>query len=81
METEIKTKTRQFLAQRFRNHDLQDDQDIFTLGFVNSLFAMQLIVFVEQEFNIAVDDEDMDIDNFRSVNALTRLVLSKNGAK
>lgn len=81
METEIKTKTRQFLAQRFRNHDLQDDQDIFKLGFVNSLFAMQLIVFVEQEFNIAVDDEDMDIDNFRSVNALTRLVLSKNGAK
>lgn len=81
METDIKAKTRQFLAQRFRNHDLQDDQDIFALGFVNSLFAMQLIVFVEQEFNIAVDDEDMDIDNFRSVNALTKLVLRKNSAK
>jgi methoxymalonate biosynthesis acyl carrier protein len=81
METEIKTKTRQFLAQRFRNYDLQDDEDIFTLGFVNSLFAMQLIVFVEEEFQIAVDDQDLDIDNFRSINALASLVLRKKGAK
>ncbi len=81
METEIKTKIRQFLAQHFRNYDLQDDEDIFALGFVNSLFAMQLVLFVESELGITVDDQDLDIDNFRSINALAGLVLRKKSAK
>ncbi len=75
METEI--KIRQFLAQHFRNYELQDDEDIFALGFVNSLFAMQLVLFVESEFGITVDDQDLDIDNFRSINALAGLVWRK----
>ncbi len=43
METEIKVNLKQFLAQFFQNYNLQDDEDIFALGFVNSLFAMQLL--------------------------------------
>ncbi len=81
METEIKTKIRQFLTRHFRNYDLQDDEDIFALGFVNSLFAMKLVLFVEKEFEITVDDQDLDIDNFRTINAITNLVMRKKGAK
>lgn len=72
-----KTKTKAFLARFLQNHDLQDDEDIFALGFVNSLFAMQLIMFVEQEFGVAVDNEDLDINNFRTVNAIARFVEQK----
>ena len=79
METEIKTKIKQFLTKHFRNYDLQDDEDIFSLGFVNSLFAMQLVLFAENEFGITVDDDDLDIDNFRSINALTGLIRRKKG--
>jgi acyl carrier protein len=81
IETEIKTSIRQFLARHFRNYDLQDDEDIFALGFVNSLFAMQLVLFVENEFGITVEDQDLDIDNFRTINALTALVTHKKDAK
>lgn len=71
---EIKQTVRSFFARFFSNVDLADDQDIFALGFVNSLFAMQLVLFVEKEFGIAVENDDLDIANFRSVDAITQLV-------
>jgi len=74
---DIKAEIRQFLARFFQNYDLKDDEDIFALGFVNSLFAMQLVLFVERTFNITVDNEDLDIDNFRTINALTGLIQRK----
>lgn len=54
--------------------DLDDDDDIFELGMVNSLFAMQLVLFVEQQFAIQIDGEDLERDNFRSVSAIAQLV-------
>jgi methoxymalonate biosynthesis acyl carrier protein len=77
MESETKTKIKQFMARFFQNHDLQDDEDIYTLGFVNSFFAMQLVAFVEREFEISIDNEDLDMDNFRTVNALANLIKRK----
>ena len=71
---EIRQKTKAFMAVHFKNHDFQDDEDIFSLGFVNSLFAMQLVMFVEKEFQMKVHDDDLLIDNFRTVNAVTDLV-------
>ncbi|HEX2914454.1 MAG TPA: acyl carrier protein [Chloroflexia bacterium] len=80
MTTEqIKSRIREFLGRFFVNYNLNDDEDLFALGFVNSLFAMQLVQFVEQTFGITVGDEDMDLDNFRSINAITNLVERKLG--
>lgn len=72
-------KIKEFLSRFFRNHDLKADEDIFALGFVNSLLAMQLVAFVEKEFGIKVEDEDLDLDNFRSITAISSLVARKSG--
>lgn len=72
-------KIKEFLSRFFRNHDLKPEEDIFALGFVNSLLAMQLVAFVEKEFGIKVEDEDLDLDNFRSINAISSLVARKSG--
>jgi acyl carrier protein len=69
---ERKTKIKGFLSKYFRNHELKDDEDIFALGFVNSLLA--IVAFVEKEFGIEVGDEDLDIANFRSVDKIDELV-------
>lgn len=74
---DAKTRIYAFLARFFENLDLQDDEDIFSLGFINSLFAMQLVLFLENEFAITIADEDLDIDNFKTVNAMVRLVAGK----
>lgn len=72
-----KARIREFLSKFFQNHDLKDDEDIFATGFVNSLFAMQLVLFVEQNFGVTVEDDDLDIDNFRTINAIDALIRRK----
>lgn len=74
---ERKVKIREFLGKFFRNHELKDEEDIFALGFVNSLLAIQLVGFIEKEFGVAVEDEDLDLDNFRSINKIEELVERK----
>ena len=74
---DIRSKIKVFINRFFQNVELQDDQDIFSMGFVNSLFAMQLVMFVENNFGIAIENEDLDIDNFRTVDAIVKLIEHK----
>ena len=73
----MKETIRNFSLAHITDYDLQDGDDIFDLGLVNSLFAMQLVLFVEQEFDINIDGEDLDFANFRTVNAIHNLVKNK----
>lgn len=74
---QTQTQIKEFLSRFFKNHDLQPEEDIFALGFVNSLLAMQLVAFVEKEFGVRVEDEDLDLDNFRTIQAISNLVARK----
>ncbi|MCA9971997.1 MAG: acyl carrier protein [Anaerolineales bacterium] len=72
-------KIRSFLLKHIKTQDLKDDVDIFASGYVNSLFAMQLVMYVEGEFKIQLDSDDLNLDNFRTVNSLVELVERKQG--
>ena len=71
---EIESKLRTFLSKFFRNHHLDRNQDIFSLGFVNSLFAMQLVMFLENEFLIKISNEDLNISNFNTINKIIEFI-------
>jgi methoxymalonate biosynthesis acyl carrier protein len=73
----VRRRIREFLLPHFRGHELRDDDDIFGLGYVNSLFAMQLVLFVEREFRISVRSAGLEFEQIRSVDALVRLVAAK----
>ena len=38
---------------------------------------MQLVLFVEKEFQLRVGDDDLVIENFNSINAISALVARK----
>ena len=78
-EEEIRARLREFVARFLRGHNLQDGEDLFATGYVNSMFAMQLVQFVESSFGVACESEDLEIDNFRSIDALTALVQRRLG--
>lgn len=63
-----------------RGDALRDDEDIFASGYVSSLHALELLQFVERRFDIEVEDSDLELDHFRSVEALERFVNSKKNA-
>ena len=74
-----KTKICAFLDQYFRDPKLQDDDDMFAGGQLNSLLAMQLVLFLENEFGMQLGDDDLVLDNFRSINNLADLIARKQG--
>ncbi|GGA37464.1 hypothetical protein GCM10007416_07970 [Kroppenstedtia guangzhouensis] len=53
------------------------DTEIFEEGLVNSLFAIQLMTFLEKEFAIKVTMEDLDMENYKSVNAIGKFIRNK----
>jgi acyl carrier protein len=72
-----KLEIKKFLSRFFNTQQLKDDDDIFSLGVVNSLLALQLMNFLEKEFSITIEDEDLDIDEFRTLNSMDKLVEMK----
>lgn len=80
MSADTKAKIAEYLSRFFPVQDLADDDDIFQLGFVSSMFAMQLVAFVEHEFDITVENEDLEIEHFRSISELESFVNRKLSA-
>ncbi|GAB3878310.1 hypothetical protein GCM10029964_028800 [Kibdelosporangium lantanae] len=50
------------------------DQDLFATGLANSMFAMQLVVFLEQAFAVTVAGPDLQLSNFSTVKGMATLV-------
>lgn len=70
----IRMKVHEYILQNISLDDLDDDLEIFNEGLVSSLFAIELMTFIEQNFVIKVTMEDLDIDNFKSVSSITQFV-------
>jgi acyl carrier protein len=80
-ENRVKETVKRFILSSINIEHLNDDDDLFESGFVNSLFAVQLMTFIEKTFAIEVGMEDLDIENFKSLNAAAAFVVRKNGRR
>lgn len=73
----VREQLEQFLAPRLGGRQVAEDDDIFDLGYVNSLFAVQLLRFIEKEFSLNLEPADLEFANFRTVRSIMRLVAAK----
>ena len=80
-ENGVKESVKRFILSSINITHLGDDDDLFESGIVNSLFAVQLMTFIEKTFAIEVGMDDLDIENFKSLNAATAFVVRKNGRR
>ena len=72
--TSIKDKIREYLQSTVPHVEFDDDTAILENGYVTSLIAMQLVLFVESEFGISIGDDDLNRENFSSIISVTQLV-------
>jgi acyl carrier protein len=78
-EKKVREILTNFLLSSIKIPNLNDDDNLFESGIVNSLFAVQLATFLEKTFAIEIGMDDLDIGNFKSLNATTAFVMRKNG--
>jgi acyl carrier protein len=59
--------------------EIGPDTSLISSGILDSLSLIRLINFVEDNFNLVVEDEDVVPDNFETINALGALIATKQG--
>jgi methoxymalonate biosynthesis acyl carrier protein len=76
----VKEKIKAFISKFVNVNEIEDTDNFFEKGLVNSLFAMNLVQFIEKEFDISIDNTELDLDNFKDINSITALIEKKIAA-
>lgn len=75
---ETTQKIKEFIVEEFMPdvpvEELDDDFDLLTGGVVDSLGLLKVVAWLEDEFDIAVDDSELGPDSFRTVAAIKAYV-------
>jgi methoxymalonate biosynthesis acyl carrier protein len=74
---EIKAYIGQNMTKFDDEADFSDSDNIFQLGVVNSLFAMKLLNFIENHLHVTIDDDDVEIANFATIDNMIKLINKK----
>ena len=76
--TATEAAVRQFLIEDvFYDQDLKDlgpDDSLLEKGLLDSMSILKTVTFCEEQFGIAIPDEDVLPDHFESVRAIAKLV-------
>ncbi len=59
------------------SREIPDDYPLIENGVLTSLQTVELVMFLEERFGIMVEDEELNEENFGSINAIAELVASK----
>jgi len=81
---EIEQQVRQYILENFMYTDdeseLASDQSLFDSGVIDSTGVLELVGFIEDEFEVQVDDTELVPDNFDSVTRITAYIKTKLAA-
>lgn len=67
----MKEKIREFIVENFlfgEDGSLKDDTSFLDEGIIDSTGILELVSFLEEEFSITVEDEDLIPENLDSIN-------------
>ena len=68
--SEIKDAIRMFIVENFlfgNNGDLEDNTSFLEEGIVDSTGVLELVAFIQETFEITVEDEELIPENFDSI--------------
>jgi acyl carrier protein len=74
-------RTRDYITENFlymrRDFRLSETDSLLGTGIIDSMGVMEVISFLETEFGIEIDDEDVTEENLGSIRAISRYVVSR----
>ena len=75
---DIRSDIKTFLTKKApKGAGFSDQDNLLMKGVIDSLKMLDLISFIEKQFGIAIDEDEMMPDNFESVDAIVSFVNEK----
>lgn len=75
------TQVRRFIFENFlfdaKEEDLQNDASFLDQGIIDSTGVLELVEWLEDTFDITVDDDELIPENLDSVNQLAQFIARK----
>jgi len=82
-ENTVLKEIREYVVENFllgdEEDEFSDSESFLESGLIDSTGILEVIAFLEETYEIAVDDEEMIPENLDSVERVARFVLSKKG--
>ena len=78
--SDLKQQIREFIVENFLFGDangLKDDSSFLDEGIMDSTGVLELVTFLEEEFSVTVEDEDLIPENLDSINNVTAYIEKK----
>lgn len=75
----IEEKILEFFKAKGKASGLESDTDLFKGGYINSLFALEMVVYLEKAFKIRIANAEITEDNFRTISSIAAVVLRAGG--
>ena len=84
MQTTATDQIRAFVLEKFpqaKKKNLRDSDKLLESGIVDSLGILDLVAFLESDFQVHISDEELLPENFQTVEAIAQFVeRRRNGA-
>ncbi|MDB4582910.1 acyl carrier protein [Draconibacterium sp.] len=61
--------------------ELDNNNSFLELGIIDSTGIMEVVLFIEMEFDIEVDDEELLPENLDTINNLVKFIATRQAAK
>jgi len=80
---DLKSKIRQFIVETFlfgsEEEPFGDDDSFLEKGIIDSTGVLELIEYIEENFRIKVEDDELVPENLDSLNNVTAYIIGKTG--
>lgn len=79
---EVISAVRTFITKDLLRNEslvLDDELPLIERGYLTSLQTIELVVFLEERFNVHIRPEEVNEEDFRSLRTIERLVRAKLG--
>lgn len=78
--SKLKNRIRAFIVENFlfgKDKNFRDDTSLIDEGIIDSTGVLELVGFLEQEFSIVVEDDELLPENLNSINNVVAYVERK----
>ena len=73
-QTHITTNVSEVVCKTLTIDSIGSEEDLIDLGLLDSFSLVQLMLALEDEFNLRIEPEEIDFEDYRSVQSMSEMI-------